>query len=327
MRQSMVLRRLTNAGICAAALSGRTAKEKFMANDEKLARALGWFSIGLGLAQLAAPRGVAKMIGVQDDEDNRNLLRGIGLRELTSGIGILTGDRPTGWLWSRVGGDAMDLSLLGKALTADDTQKGRAAAATAAVVGVTALDVLCSVQLSRGEGIENLRTVDVSKSVTINRPPEEVYRFWRDLENLPTFMRHLERVEVTGENRSHWVAKAPAGRKVEWDAEITEDRPNEFVSWRTLGGSDVNSSGSAEFLPIRDGAATELRVRMQYQPPAGMVGAIAAKMFGEEPQLQVNEDLLRFKQVMEVGEVIVAEGSPNGPYAPQRPGQPLPSST
>jgi hypothetical protein len=110
-------------------------------HDEKLATALGWFSIGLGLTQLLATRGFARFIGVPDDRENRAVLRMVGLRELTCGVGILTRPRPAGWLWARVGGDAMDLAMLGRALSSDRTEKSRVAVATLSVVGVTALDV------------------------------------------------------------------------------------------------------------------------------------------------------------------------------------------
>jgi hypothetical protein len=116
-----------------------------------LARALGWFSIGLGLTEVVAHRRLAEMIGVRD---HPVLLPLLGVREILSGIGILSEGRPTGWLWSRVAGDAMDLALLGAALMSPDARRERVAAATAAVAGVTALDVLCSAQLSAAAAVE-----------------------------------------------------------------------------------------------------------------------------------------------------------------------------
>ncbi|HEX8089368.1 MAG TPA: SRPBCC family protein [Blastocatellia bacterium] len=287
--------------------------------DERLATGLGWFSIGLGLAEVLAPKGMARLIGVS--EDHPILFRVLGLREIASGIGILTQRRPAGWVWSRVAGDVMDLSLLGAALASDDSDKGRLAAATAAVVGVTALDVFDARQLSNGSGA-NGGTVR-AKAMTINRPPEEVYRFWRDFQNLPRFMTHLESVQVTEGNRSHWVAKAPAGATVEWDAEIIEDRPNEMIAWRSLEGADVDNSGSVRFEQAPGGRGTEVRVEIEYNPPGGVVGATIAKLFGEEPEQQLKDDLFRFKQVMETGEVVKSDASiHSGPH----PGQP-PAST
>ena len=143
----------------------------------------------------------------------------------------------------------------------------------------------------------------VRKCITVGRPPNEVYAFWRDFENLPRFMYHLERVENTGVNRSHWVAKGPAGRKVEWDAEVVEDRPNERIAWRSVGADDdVRNSGSVSFLPIPGQSGTEVQVELEYDPPGGMFGATIAMLFGEEPGLQIVDDLRRFKHMLELRE-------------------------
>jgi uncharacterized membrane protein len=158
----------------------------------------------------------------------------------------------------------------------------------------------------RGEGIK------VEKSVTVNRPVAEVYRFWRNLENLPRFMDHLEAVTVLDENRSHWKAKAPAGAKVEWDATIHNEVENELIAWRSLPGSQVNHAGSVHFTPLGTGNQTEVRVVLNYEPPAGKLGAAVAKLLGEEPSQQVQEDLRRFKQVMEASETSAAFRQPAG---------------
>ena len=144
----------------------------------------------------------------------------------------------------------------------------------------------------RGEGIR------VERSVVVGRPISEVYQFWRNFENLPRFMDHLESVTVIDENRSHWVAKAPMGTRVEWDATIHNELENELIAWRSLPGADVNNAGSVHFTPAGDGR-TEVRVVLSYDPPAGKLGAAVAKLFGEEPSRQVEDDLRRFKQVME----------------------------
>ena len=149
----------------------------------------------------------------------------------------------------------------------------------------------------RGEGIK------VEKSVVVSRPPQELYRFWRNFENLPRFMDHLESVTVLDENRSHWVAKAPAGTRVEWDATIHNEIENELIAWRSLPGADVNNAGSVHFTPLQNGEWTEVRVVLSYEPPAGKLGAAVAKLLGEEPSKQVEDDLRRFKQVMEAAEV------------------------
>lgn len=149
-------------------------------------------------------------------------------------------------------------------------------------------------------------------ALTINRPPEAVYRHWRNFSNLPQFMYHLESVETTGEKQSHWKAKAPAGTTVEWDAEIVEDIPDRLIAWRSLDGATVPNSGSVRFTPAPKGQGTEVLVELEYSPPGGGLGVVVAKLFGEEPTQQMKDDLRRFKQVLETGEVLRSDGSPEG---------------
>lgn len=290
----------------------------------QLAKGLGWFSVALGLAEVLAPRSVARFIGVGDDETNCRVLQGMGLREMAAGLGIVTQNRPdAGWLWARVGGDAIDLSLLGLALASDRNRRERLAGATAAVVGVTALDALCARQLmeqQEGRGkAPGERAIHAVTSVTINRPPEELYRFWRDFRNLPRFMSHLEAVEVREDGRSHWRASGPLGTTVEWDAEIVEERPNELIAWRSLEGADVDNSGSVRFTRGPGGRGAELRVEMRYAPPAGRVGAAIASLLGEDARQQVRTELRRFKALMETGEIPRSEASMGWLMHPARP--------
>ena len=149
-------------------------------------------------------------------------------------------------------------------------------------------------------------------AITINLPPEMVYAYWRDLENLPTFMYHLESVQETGDHRSHWVAKAPAATTVEWDAEITEDVPAERIAWRSLDGASVENSGCVRFNAAPATQGTEVHVELTYSPPGGALGTLVAKLFGEEPNQQIGDDLRRLKQVLETGEIARSEGSPLG---------------
>ncbi|MGA9998133.1 MAG: SRPBCC family protein [Pyrinomonadaceae bacterium] len=154
--------------------------------------------------------------------------------------------------------------------------------------------------------------IKVEKSVTINKSPEELYRFWRNFENLPRFMNHLESVHVTGDNRSHWVAKAPAGTTVAWDAEVYNEKENELIAWRSLKGADVNNAGSVHFESATGGRGTIVRVVLEYAPPAGLLGATVAKLFGEAPDQQIEEDLQRFKQVMEAGDAPMTQNQTSG---------------
>ena len=153
--------------------------------------------------------------------------------------------------------------------------------------------------------------VEVKKAVTINKSQTELYAFWRNFENLPRFMNHLESVTVYDDTRSHWIAKAPLGYKVEWQAEITDEILNEKIAWRSLDGADIPNSGSVEFRPTAN-RGTEVVVHIIYEAPAGKVGALAAKVFGEEPNQQVSEDLRRFKRLMEAGLIMSIEGQPSG---------------
>lgn len=142
------------------------------------------------------------------------------------------------------------------------------------------------------------RGVHVEQSVSVNRPAAELYAFWHNFENLPRFMHHLESVKVLDDRRSHWVAKAPAGFRAAWDAEIINDEANRVIAWRSTGNADVANAGSVRFIE-RDGRGTEVKVTIEYLPPAGGVGWSIAKLFGEEPQQQVTDDLNWFKRIME----------------------------
>ena len=156
------------------------------------------------------------------------------------------------------------------------------------------------------------KEIKVEKTVTINKPADELYRFWHNFEQLPTFMKHLKSVKVIDNKRSHWVANAPLGANVEWDAEIIEDRENEFISWASVEGADVDNSGSVRFKPAPGDRGTEVKVVIEYAPPGGALTAAVAKLFGEEPEQQIGDELRRFKMLMEAGEIATTEGQPKG---------------
>ncbi|MFN2492037.1 MAG: SRPBCC family protein [Pyrinomonadaceae bacterium] len=163
------------------------------------------------------------------------------------------------------------------------------------------------------------RDVHVEKSITINKSPEELYNFWREFENLPRFMNNLESVTSLGFNRWHWVAKGPAGSKIEWDAEIYNEKPNEMIAWRSLEGSDVTNAGSVHFEPATGERGTQVKVVLNYNAPAGKISALFAKLFGQEPGQMIEEDLRRLKQVLETGEIATVEGQPSGRDPQARP--------
>jgi uncharacterized membrane protein len=153
--------------------------------------------------------------------------------------------------------------------------------------------------------------VHVTKALTINKSAAELYEFWRNFENLPIFMRHLESVTKTDETFSHWKAKAPLGQTVEWDAEVTSDIPNQRIGWKSLEGAFIPNSGVIEFLPTVD-RGTEVKVTMTYEAPGGKLGEWIAWALGEEPSVQIAEDLRRFKSLMETGLIMKTEGQPSG---------------
>lgn len=279
-----------------------------------LANALGWFSIGLGLAQVLAPRAVTRAIGVNS---HPVLLRAIGVREIASGVGILSQSRPTGWLWSRVAGDAIDLALLGIAAVSAGNRRHRIAIVASAVAGMALLDLASSVKHSQLEQSGQLPKEDngpvhVEKCITVNRTADECYRFWRDFENFPRFMTHLESVTAGEGNRSHWVAKGPAGTRIEWDAEVTADQEGELLAWSSIGGADVENAGTVRFESAPGERGTIIWADLDYRPPGGKAGAMFAKLFGKEPSQQIDEALRRFKWLIETGEIPTNVGQASG---------------
>jgi uncharacterized membrane protein len=209
---------------------------------------------------------------------------------------------------------------LGAAFMAPRTDRGRLAMATTAVAGITALDVIDAGELSRGQGTNmqpRHHAVAVHEVVTIGRPAEELYRFWRDFANMPKFMRRVDSVEVRDATRSHWRARGPGGAPVEWDSEVIAEQPNQLVRWRTVPGSRIDHEGAVRFQAAPGGRGTEVSVEMEYTPPAGVLGAAFAKLLGAAPDQELSEDLRRFKQLMEVGEIPVSEGVVHGAARPR----------
>jgi uncharacterized membrane protein len=155
----------------------------------------------------------------------------------------------------------------------------------------------------------------IGRSVTINRPREQLYAFWRDFNNLPQFMHSVRSVAIKDGGRSHWVIEAPAGKTVEWDSQITQDEPGRMIAWQSLEGASVRNGGRVEFIDSPDGRGTVVRVTLAYDPPAGALGKLIAKLFQKEPKVQARQDLRRFKQLMETGEVATARPPDAAPRA------------
>ncbi|MFC7909196.1 SRPBCC family protein [Streptomyces nigra] len=274
------------------------------------------------MPQVVAPADFTRALGVGDAPRHRSAATAVGVRELVAAAGLLGRPHPV-WLWGRVGGDLMDLTMLARALRNHDGRGlGRTVAATAAVTAITATDVYAAVTRTRGS-----KPMELTATTTVTRSPDEAYALWKDLERLPDFMAHLDEVRVTGQRTSHWKARAPFGRTVEWDAETTHDVPGQLIAWRSVEGSDIGNSGEVRFVPAPGGRGTEIRVSLRYDLPGGPLGKAAARYFGEEPHQQLDDDLRRFKQIAEIGEVVRSEGAPGGKRArgefPQHPARPL----
>ncbi|MBX9256200.1 SRPBCC family protein [Desmonostoc muscorum CCALA 125] len=154
--------------------------------------------------------------------------------------------------------------------------------------------------------------IKVEKTVTINKPAEELYRFWHNFGNLPSFTKHLKDVKVYNDKRSRWITSGLLGTTVEWDADIIEDRPNELISWTSVEGAGIANSGSVRFQPTLNDRGTQVKVVTEYNPPGGAIGDAIAKLFGEAPEQQLGDDLRRFKMLMETGEIATTEGQPKG---------------
>jgi uncharacterized membrane protein len=300
-------------------------------DPRRSARGLGALSLGLGAAQLIAPKAVRRISGVGDSRISRVMVPLGGVRELAHAAGLLAGRRTAQWAWTRVAGDAVDLAALGVAMFRGvGPQRRRVAGVTGAILAITAMDVVTAARAT-WMGPVRLKggPMELTGTVTVRKSPPEVYAFWRRLENLPRFMAHLEAVSLTGERTSRWVATAPFGRNVEWDAEIVTDVPGERISWRSSEDAMVPNMGAVMFTPAPDAESTEVHVVMVYDVPGSDLGQKVAKFFGESPDQQIEDDLRRFKQVMETGEVVRSDGAPSGKRAhhefPQRPAQPLPA--
>lgn len=163
------------------------------------------------------------------------------------------------------------------------------------------------------KGAGTPRRFHAEASFALNTTPDEAYRLWRNFENLPLFMRHLESVRVKGDRRSRWTAIGPLGRQVTWEAEIIDEKSNEWIIWRSLPGSDLFNTGSVEFRTAPGGRGAIVTATMDYEPPAGAIGRAFATMFGKNPQFTLREDLRRFKALVEAGEIPTIQGQPHGP--------------
>jgi len=281
---------------------------------EQLTRALGLASLALAVPAIWKPQLVAKVTGFGRNPRAAGMIRAVGLRELGHAVGLVAGPRSA--VWTRVAGDTMDLALLGRALHARTrgTSRERIELTTVVVAGIAAVDLYAAVRAARTSqhGPGRPGPLQLQASVTVNRSPEEVYAYWRDFQNLPTFMLHLQSVEPVAEGVWRWQANAPLRKAVAWEAEVTGDEPGRRISWRSLPEGDVDNSGTVHFAPAPGDRGTEVKVVLHYDVPGGRLGRAVARLLGEEPEQQVRDDLRRFKQVVETGDVVRSDSLPHG---------------
>ena len=272
--------------------------------------ALGWLGVGIGLAEFLMPRTVARASGM---DEHTHVLRAFGLRGLVSGTGLLVRPHKPGWLWLRVVGDVLDLGFL--ALSRKRDCDRRAVLASALVAGVTMLDLLAALDNQRlahaGQRSES-GAIRLRRSLTINRSPEACYRFWRDFENFPSFMQHVDEVRLLDATRSRWRVHAPSGRQFAWNTEIVSDVPAQQLGWHTLPDAEIEHAGVVRFAPGTGGRGTRIEIDLSYRAALGKDGAPLGQLFDEAPSQQVDQDLRRFKQLIETGEIATTRGQPAG---------------
>ena len=288
--------------------AGRMAREtRTGTGTHNLVRFLGWFSVGLGVSEILAPGLISRIAG---SRNHKNLVRSFGLRELGAGVGILSQRRPAKWLWARVAGDTMDIaSIIGGSTS---RRRGATIGALASVAGVTALDIYCAQHCTRQEKISP-DAERAESSLLIGRSPEECYRFWRDVENFPRFVPEILSVRKTGERSSHWTAALPGNTgELEWDAEITEDAPNERISWRCTPRAGLTMNGTVDFQAAPGKRGTIVRLQMEYDHAGRTFAAPFSKLLGKHPKQTAYKALRRMKQLLEVGEILTTEGQPAG---------------
>lgn len=271
-------------------------------HEAKLVEALGWFSLGLGAVQLIAPGAVNRLIGAPDDGQSRLVQRAVGIQELSAAAGLLGFRRVPEWLWARTAGDVLHLTMVGRTFDRIGARRGRLALTMALLTGTLAADAYASARTtSDGEEIRNELAMKATASATVRTSIEDARARWRDFEQQTTYTR-LGPIEITGED-------------------------HDSIAWRTSEDAEAKASGVLRFAPAPGDRGTEISVEMVYEVPGGAVGAAGLKVAGNNPHQMVQDDLRRFKQLLETGEIARSDGAPIGHSArlqpEQRPAQPL----
>jgi uncharacterized membrane protein len=259
---------------------------------------MGLATVALGVAKLAAPRTLVRVAGIRAGERTPWLVRALGAREVVIGLGLLSSRRPVPWLWSRVAGDALHLALLAAAVGARRAGGPRAVGALAGLAGIAALDVACAVAATRSR-----RTTSVTRSITIARPREDVYRYWRDFANAPAFMADIESVAVLDARRSRWCAHGPVGPVVSWEVEVAEDLPGQLLRWASVEGaqSDVRARGVVRLSDAPDGRGTQVEIELGYGLPDDAPDRAAAFVTRAATPDRIEAALARARELLETG--------------------------
>jgi uncharacterized membrane protein len=278
------------------------------ARSQQSARALGWFSIGLGLSELFLTDSLARAIGFRRSP---LWLKVMGAREIATGIGILAAQRPgAGHLQWRVAGDAVDLALLASAWEPAGRDRDRLSIAAAAVLGVTVLDVLASRKLASDSAARE--PLQLRASIGLEEKPDEVYRQLRDLSSLPNYLSHVRAIELQGEEYCQLTMEVPFGGTSRWRARIAEDVPGRRIAWETAPESPLHIRGSFELSEQPGHRGTLLRASLTLKPTAPSLVAPLARLLGSAPDLWLTRQLRRFRQFVETGEVATTQGQASG---------------
>jgi len=269
---------------------------------EWIARGLGWFSVGLGLAEIVAPRRLAGFVGLTGRE---RLLRAYGLREIGAGAAILARRRPAAGVWARVAGDALDLATLGAATAPTNPKRGRALGAVGAVAGITALDAVTALRLGGGRNQAGAASAaaEATRALTIDKPVAHLHRLLRRADTLARLLGHDGEVTVLDPNRARWRAPGPLGRTLEWETRVVEDRPGELIRWQSPPDTGIPNQGEIRFRPGPAGWGTEVALRLRLEPPGGPLAKAAVALGGLAPDLLARQALRRFKSLAETGEI------------------------
>lgn len=258
----------------------------------RAACALGWFSIALGALEIASPGLLARVLGARPCD---LLVRLFGVRELAAGLGLLSRRRTGLWLWSRVGGDLLDLAALGRLLSCRDARKENVSMAFGSVAAITAVDLYCAIKASGKRPVP----FAVVEKISIGRSADELYGWWRDPVRLAEIMDHVAEVTDPGDGTTRWKLKAG---HFEWICQFTEERPGELLRWQTIRGN-LLSEGAIRFSRAPADHGTEVVLECRIQPPAGDFGGAALQVFKVVPQKLTLRALRRFKSLAETGEI------------------------